>query len=91
MLLLAKSSRDLITEELTNYKCFQLHINFKTLIDKPIWLFLLKLKKITEIQVISTLCMIWFNLYIGTKKSAPIYLEQVSLIVFSDDQVFPFK
>ena len=42
MLLLAKSSRDLITEELTNYKCFQLHINFKTLIDKPIWLFLLK-------------------------------------------------
>lgn len=42
MLLLAKSSRDLITEELTNYKCFQLHINFKTLIDKPIWLLLLK-------------------------------------------------
>ena len=43
MLLLAKSSRDLIThKELTNYKCFQLHINFKTLINKPIWLFLLK-------------------------------------------------
>ena len=42
MLLLAKSSRDLITEELINYKFFQLHINFKTLIDKPIWLFLLK-------------------------------------------------
>lgn len=42
MLLLTKSSRDLITEELTNYKYFQLHINFKTLIDKPIWLFLLK-------------------------------------------------
>ena len=37
MLLLEKSSRDLIThKELTNYKCFQLHINFKTLIDKPI-------------------------------------------------------